>query len=161
MLVPYLGGRHQAPPKSLAPILLETCWGRVCQLWKLRKLPFGKWDVSVPLLQMPHSLQMTLQEPPSVCFKRGNTLFLGSQLGVRICTAIPTRPLISTSPLSCHLPQTMEGLVGWCFVRVRLSYCLSVTLRDDIIRSQCTVAAWGSCQNMGISLFPVVLNILL
>lgn len=55
---------------------------------------------------------------PSIHFKRGNTLSPASQLGVRTCIAIPTRPVLSISPLLTSFPgygepgRTVPGKSG-------------------------------------------------
>lgn len=140
MPVPCFGGTHWAPPKSLVPILLSrhveggsANFGSSgsLQLENECQFPFTA-DAPVTMNDSPRA--------PSIRFKRGNTLFPAPRVGVRTCTAIPTRPLLSTSPL---LPssQAMEGLVGWCLVKVGLSYCLSVTLRGGHVWSQCIVVS--------------------
>ena len=105
----YVSGVHIGlSPKSLAPIPL---WGHVeggsakfrssgsLQLENMRSVSlYG--DASVIMNDSPRA--------PSIHFKRGNTLSPASQLGVRTCTAIPTRPLLSTSPLLPSFPGYAE-----------------------------------------------------
>lgn len=76
---------------------LPTLEAQEASSWRMRcQFPF--------IADAPVTMNDSLRAP-SISFKGGNTFFLAPRLGVTTCTAIPTRPLLSTSPLLPSSPD--------------------------------------------------------